>query len=105
MTTPGTILVGLGQEYKMYDRNNPLQATVMNRILKPGEQIRATIGPKYGKWDQSFTNKYRYELVHRVYTSERISTLRGEQTPIVHSTDTIVSGTSITGKSLDLDTK
>lgn len=51
VTTPGTILVGLGASNKMFDLENPLEATVIKRIIKPGESLQATIKPKYGKWD------------------------------------------------------
>lgn len=105
VTTPATLLVALGQEYKMYDMNNPLQAILASRMIKPGTTIQSTITPKHGKWDQSFVNKYRYELIHRVYTSEHISTLRGEQTPIVHSADTVMQDGNIISEKLELDTK
>lgn len=105
VTTPGTLLVWIGAEHKMYDIYNPLQATLENKIIKPGEKIDATISPKYGKWDQSLKGKYRYELVHRTYTSEKISTLRGEQTPITHTIDTIVAKSNIEQSKLSIDSK
>ena len=105
VTTPGTLLVGIGAEHKMYDIYNPLQATLENKIIKPGEKIDATISPKYGKWDQSLKGKYRYELVHRTYTSEKISTLRGEQTPITHTIDTIAAKSNIEQSKLSIDSK
>jgi hypothetical protein len=105
VTTPATLLVALGQQYKMYDINNPLQATLTSRMIQPGTTIQATIAPKHGKWNQSLTNKYRYELIHRIYTSEHVSTLRGEQTPIVHSADTVMKDGNITSEKLEVDTK
>ncbi len=105
VVTPATLAVGLGQQYKMADMNNPLQSTLTSRMMIPGTQIEATISPKHGKWDPSLSNKYRYELVHRVYTSEQISTLRDEQAPVVHSIDTVIQSGSITSANLALDTK
>ncbi|NRH21094.1 hypothetical protein HOO68_03555 [Candidatus Gracilibacteria bacterium] len=105
VTTPGTLLVGLGAEYKMYDIYNPLQATLQDKIIKPGEKIQATIDPKYGKWDQSLKGKYSYELVHRTYTSEKISTLRGEQTPITHTIDDVSAKATIEQNKISIDTK
>lgn len=74
----------------MYDMYNPLEATLVKKIITPSENIVANIKPKYGKWDATLSEKYKYELVHRSYTSEKIDTLRGEQAPIVHSLDTVV---------------
>ncbi len=105
VVTPATLAVGLGQQYKMADMNNPLQATLASRMITPGTQIAATISPKHGKWDPSLSNKYRYELIHRVYASEQLSTLRDEQAPIIHSMDTVMRDGSITSAKLELDTK
>lgn len=105
VTTPWTLLVWLGAEYKMYDIYNPLQATVANRMMKPGEKIQADIHPKYGKWDSSLKWKYKYELIHRTYTSEKISTLRGEQTPITHTVDATVATASINENQVSIDSK
>ena len=104
VTTPGTLLVGIGASNKMFDINNPLESSVAKRIIRPGELLKATLKPKYGKWDPTLQGKYRYELVHRNYTSEKISTLRGEQTPITHSIDTVVRSNPITELLLSLDT-
>ncbi len=105
ITTPGTILVGLGASNKMFDLENPLEATITKRIMNPGESIQATIKPKYGKWDQTLKWKYRYELIHRTYTSEKISTLRWEQTPITHTIDSIERTGTIGDPVLSIDTK
>ncbi|MBC7503547.1 hypothetical protein H7169_01120 [Candidatus Gracilibacteria bacterium] len=105
ITSAATLLVGLGQQYKMTDMDNPLQATVSKKILKPGDILTAIIKPKRGKWDQSLSKKYRYEFVHRVYRSASISTLRGESTPIINSTDTRVREGSIVKSTIDLDTR
>jgi hypothetical protein len=105
VTTPGTLLVGIGANNKMFDMNNPLESTVSKRMITPGESLRATIKPKYGKWDPTLKWKYRYELVHRSYTSEKISTLRGEQAPIIHSIDTVVRWEKITDPTIVIDTK
>ena len=105
MVTPSTLAVALGQQYKMADMNNPLQSTLASRMMTPGTQITATISPKHGKWDSSLSNKYQYELVHRVYTSEQISTLRGESTPMTHTVDTIIQTATIGDTSLKLETK
>jgi alpha-2-macroglobulin len=104
VVSPATLLVALGNEHKMYDRYNPLEATLSSRMIQPGTQIAATIVPKHGKWDQTMASKYRYELVHRVYTAEQISTLRWESAPITHTIDTIVSGWSLTGSKLNIVT-
>ncbi|MBX9809011.1 hypothetical protein K2X92_01310, partial [Candidatus Gracilibacteria bacterium] len=105
VTTPGTFLVGLGGKYKMYDMYNPLEATLVKKIITPSENIVANIKPKYGKWDATLSEKYKYELVHRSYTSEKIDTLRGEQAPIVHSLDTVVRSGIIRESNLTIDTK
>ncbi len=105
VTTPWTLLVGLGANNKMFDMGNPLQANITKKILKPGESIQATITRKYGKWDQTLKWKYRYELVHRAYTSEKISTLRDEQIPITHNTDTVVRSGPIADAWLSIDTR
>ena len=105
VVTPATLAVALGQQYKMADMNNPLEATLVSRMLKPGTQIAAMISPKHGKWDTSLSNKYRYELIHRVYTSEQISTLRDEEAPIIHNIDTVIQSGSILSPNLALDTK
>ena len=105
VTTPGTLLVGLGANNKMFDINNPLESTLTKRIVNSGESLQATVKPKYGKWDATLKWKYRYELVHRAYTSEKISTLRWEQTPITHSIDTTVRSGNIEDPTLTIDTK
>ncbi len=105
IVTPASLLVALGQEHKMYDRYNPVEATLDNKMVQPGTSLEATIGPKHGKWDQTMSNKYKYELIHRVYTAEQISTLRGESAPITHTIDTIVSEWALTGNHLTLATK
>ncbi len=51
VTTPGTLLVGLGANNKMFDINNPLESTLTKRIVNSGESLQATVKPKYGKWD------------------------------------------------------
>jgi uncharacterized protein YfaS (alpha-2-macroglobulin family) len=89
----------------MYDIYNPLEATLTKKIITPSENIVASIKPKYGKWDTTLSEKYKYELVHRVYTSEKIDTLRGEQAPIVHSLDTVVRSWIIKESNLTIDTK
>lgn len=104
VVTPATLLVALGHEYKMYDRNNPLKATLSSRMIQPGTPIAATIAPKHGKWDQTMANKYKYELIHRVYTAEQISTLRGESAPVTHTIDIVASEWSLTGSRLDIAT-
>jgi uncharacterized protein YfaS (alpha-2-macroglobulin family) len=104
VTTPGTLLVSLPQEYKMYDVYNPLTATLTKRMIQSSEMITATIAPKYGKWDPSLTGKYRYSLIHRTYTSETISTLRGSQAPMIHHTDTPVASGTLTGATLYIPT-
>jgi hypothetical protein len=76
IVSPATLLIALGQEHKMYDRYNPIQATLASRMISPGMPIQATLAPKHGKWDPTLGNKYKYELVHRVYTAEKISSLR-----------------------------
>lgn len=105
VTTPGTLLVGLSAEYKEYDIYNPLQATVVSRMLSPGEKIQATVDPKYGKWNAGLKWAYKYELIHRSYTSEKISTLRDEQSPIMHSVDSTVSTATINENQISIDTK
>ena len=105
VVTPATLAVALGQQYKMADMNNPLQATLAIRMMTPGIQIAATISPKHGKWDPSLSNKYRYELIHRIYTSEQITTLRNEQAPITHNIDTVIQSGSIASPNLGLDTR
>lgn len=105
ITTPWTLLVGLGAKYKMFEANNPLQATVVSKMIKPWQPIEATIKPKYGKWDESLKWKYQYELIHRTYTSESISTLRGDESPIIHTVDSIILSGSVETNTLALDTK
>jgi hypothetical protein len=53
VTTAGTLLVGIGQDMKIANTSTPLNATLEKRIIKPGEQIRANMAPKYGKWDST----------------------------------------------------
>ena len=89
----------------MFDINNPLIATLEKRILMPGEAIRAQMTPKYGKWDQTLSGKYGYEFVRRTYTSEKISTLRTESSPIIHTVDTIIKSGKITDPSINIETK
>ena len=105
ITTPWTLLVGLGAKYKMFDTNNPLQSTLTNKIIKPWQSIEASIKPKYGKWDDSLKWKYQYQLIHRTYTSENIPTLRWDQSPIVHTVDSIILSGSINTAKLTLETK
>ena len=76
VVTPGSLVVALGKEYKMYDRYNPLMATFQNKMIQPGVPIEAAIAPKHGTWDNTMANTYKYELIHRIYTAEQISTLR-----------------------------
>ncbi len=104
VTTPGSLLVSLPQEYKMYDAYNPMTATLTKRMIQPSDSIIATMKPKYGKWDPSLTGKYRYSLIHRTYTSEVVSTLRGSQAPLIHHTDTMVSSGVIMGSALNIPT-
>jgi hypothetical protein len=89
----------------MFDINNPLIATLEKRILMPGEAIRAQMTPKYGKWDQTLAGKYGYEFIRRTYTSEKISTLRTESSPIIHTVDTIIKSGKITDPSISIETK
>jgi hypothetical protein len=102
VTTPGTLLVSLPQEYKMYDIYNPLIATLTKRMVQTGETITATVSPRYGKWDPSLAGRYRYSLVHRTYTSEVVSTLRGSQAPLIRHADTIIASGSITDGTLQI---
>jgi uncharacterized protein YfaS (alpha-2-macroglobulin family) len=105
VTTPGTLLVSLPQEYKMYDAYNPLTATITKRMIQPSEDITATIAPKYGKWDPSLAGKYQYSLIHRSYTSEVVSTLRSSQAPMIRHTDTTVASGVLIWSTLDIPTR
>jgi MG2 domain/Bacterial Alpha-2-macroglobulin MG10 domain/Alpha-2-macroglobulin family/A-macroglobulin TED domain/Alpha-2-macroglobulin bait region domain len=105
VVTPATLGVALGQQYKMLDMNNPLESALASRMMAPGTPIDATMKPKYGKWDQTLAGKYEYELIHRVYMSEHISTLRGESAPVTHMIDTIIWTDTIKSENIKLETK
>jgi len=89
----------------MFDIYNPIEASLKKKIINPGENIELSVKPKYGKWDQTLDSKYKYELINRKYTSEKIATLRGESTPIMHSLDTVVRTGDIKTSEFTIDTK
>jgi alpha-2-macroglobulin len=91
VTTPGSLIVKLPNAYKGFSLDNPLTFTPKKKILSPTEPLVGTIIPKYGKWDVSLAEKYRYSIYRREYDETWIDDIRTGKTRITTSRDVEIS--------------
>lgn len=53
--------------------------------------LTGDFNPEYGKWDQSFMNKFRYEIYRREYDEGWVEDIRMGKTRITTTEDVMVS--------------
>ncbi len=105
IVSPATLLAKIPQKYKAYSQDNPLLFTPQKRIISHGEKIKWYFAPEFGKWDDSLSGKYMYEIVARNYTQLRVDDLRLSHITIPTVDDRIVSTGVIMSSWIILDTK
>ena len=65
------------------------------KILSPTDTLAGEVKPLYGKWDQSLSGKYRYEIIHREYQEVWVDDIRAGSVRVTNPVDHIIASGSI----------
>ncbi len=98
VTTPGTLLVRLPEEYKAFAPENPLLFAPKKKILSATDTLAWEIKPEYGKWSTSLIGKYRYEIIEREYVEGFVDDIRAGSLRITTPTDHIIASGAVVSK-------
>lgn len=102
VSTSNSLIARLPAQYKKWSDTNTLQVTPEKLFVRVGEPLKFTARLMGGAWGSGYNGVYALDIKKKVYTTERVTDVRGFRRPILSTSFESVYSGSVDTKNFTL---
>jgi uncharacterized protein YfaS (alpha-2-macroglobulin family) len=90
VSSTGSIIARLPEEYKIWNPNSSITFSTEKRFVPAGSQVKLTGKLNYGTWSDHHENKFLLIVKKKTYDTKMVQDVRGYERPISTPRETLV---------------